>query len=104
MKPSRPGNSSDSDSDKESTHSSISLTDDKYQKHPPRQSFISERKSFKVFKSNYYLCFKLYLLSIFINFFCLQIFQISNYGLFIKWLKHTCLTLLSWHGYMPNYT
>lgn len=53
VKPSKPGNSSGSDSDNESTHSSISLTDDKYQKHPPRQSFISERKSFKVFKSNY---------------------------------------------------
>lgn len=51
VKPSKPGNSSGSDSDKESTNSSISLTDNKYQKHPPRPSFISERKSFKVFKN-----------------------------------------------------
>eukprot|EP00102_Acyrthosiphon_pisum_P023005 XP_016660215.1 PREDICTED: piezo-type mechanosensitive ion channel component isoform X3 [Acyrthosiphon pisum] len=51
VKPSKPGNSSGSDSDKESTNSSISLTDNKYKKHPPRPSFISERKSFKVFKN-----------------------------------------------------
>lgn len=57
VKPSKPGNSSGSDSDKESTNSSISLTDNKYQKHPPRPSFISERKSFKVFKSNFFIFF-----------------------------------------------
>lgn len=51
VKPSKPDNSSGSDSDKESTNSSISLTDNKYKKHPPRPSFISERKSFKVFKN-----------------------------------------------------
>jgi len=55
VKPSKPGNSSGSDSYKESTNSSISLTDNKYKKHPPRPSFISERKSFKVFKSNYFI-------------------------------------------------
>lgn len=52
MKSSKPSNFSESDTDKESTNSSISLTDDKYKKYPPRSSFISERKSFKVFKSN----------------------------------------------------
>ncbi|XP_025196089.1 piezo-type mechanosensitive ion channel component-like isoform X2 [Melanaphis sacchari] len=51
VKPTKSGNSSASNSDKESTDSSISLTDNKYQKNPPRQSFISERKSFKVFKN-----------------------------------------------------
>lgn len=53
VKPSKPGQSSESDSDKQSTNSSISLTDDKYKKYPLRSSFISERRSFKVFKSNY---------------------------------------------------
>lgn len=53
VKPSKKGNSSGSESDKESSNSSISLTDDKPKIHPSRPSFISERKSFKFFKSNY---------------------------------------------------
>lgn len=70
VKPSKPGNSSGSDSDKESTNSSISLTDNKYQKHPPRPSFISERKSFKVFKSIFFINF--FLVKSVINiYFCL---------------------------------
>ncbi|VVC24089.1 Hypothetical protein CINCED_3A012133 [Cinara cedri] len=51
VKPSKAGNSSCSDSEKDSTDSSISLTDEKCKKRPPRSSFISERKSFKVFKN-----------------------------------------------------
>ncbi|XP_025418980.1 piezo-type mechanosensitive ion channel component-like isoform X9 [Sipha flava] len=47
VKPSKPGNSSESDSDKESSNSSISLTE----KCRPRSSFISERQSFKIFKN-----------------------------------------------------
>lgn len=54
VKASKPSNSSGSESDKESTNSSISLTDKQYKKHPPRPSFISERRSFKVFKSIFY--------------------------------------------------
>lgn len=53
VKPSKQSNnSSDSESDKESSNSSLSLTDDQYTKHISRPSFISERKSFKIFKSN----------------------------------------------------
>jgi len=55
VKPSKAGNSSDSESDKESTNSSISLTDDRNKKQLSRPSFISERRSFKIFKSNYTL-------------------------------------------------
>jgi len=56
--PKKNEDSSDSESDKESSNSSISLTDEKPKKHLARSSFISERKSFKVLKSKYLFVLK----------------------------------------------
>lgn len=87
VKPSKKGNSSGSESDKESSNSSISLTDDKPKRHPSRPSFISERKSFKVFKSNH-IVFIWNINAMLFIFIYFQIYQISNYVLSLKWSKN----------------